>query len=115
MMRRMLLLAIAVTSLTVTVLAWQQPYPNVVTETVFENERVLVQRPKWQANQWAGEHSHAGTQLVVVLREGIVTYREGGKEWDVTRPEGEVFWRGPIKAHDHKPSKGFQVLLITIK
>ena len=78
-----------------------QEYPNITTDVVFENERVVAQRLVTEPGQWAGEHSHVAPQMVVVLKGGTMTYREGGEETQVTYEDGDVFWIEPTEAHDH--------------
>lgn len=94
-----------------------QDYPDITTDVVFENERVVAQRLTTEPGQWAGEHSHAGNQLVVVLKGGPVTYREGGEETQVTQEDGDIFWVEPTEAHDHANmgESAHEVILITFK
>ena len=94
-----------------------QDYPNITTDVVFENEHVVAQRLVTEPDQWAGEHSHAGGQMAVVLKGGPLTYREGGEETQVTYEDGDVFWVEPTEAHDHAATgeSGVEVILITFK
>lgn len=55
----------------------RQVYPNLPAEVVFENDRVVAQKIVGEPNVWAGEHAHTGSQMVVVLKGGTVTYRAG--------------------------------------
>jgi quercetin dioxygenase-like cupin family protein len=93
-----------------------QVYPNMPAELVFENERFVAQRLSSEPGQWAGDHSHTGGQLVVVLEGGTQTYREGGEETTKTREAGDVFWVEPTEAHDHAVSgdSPFTRILVTI-
>ena len=94
-----------------------QAYPNAEAGVVFENERVVVQRLDMEPNVWAGEHSHAGNQMVVVLKGGTTTYREGDEMRDETRAAGESFWIEAVEAHDHANTseEAGAALLITMK
>ncbi len=94
-----------------------QTYPNLPANVVFENDRVVAQRLASEPGVWAGEHSHTGNQLVVVLKGGTQTYREGGEETSVTFEDGDVFWVEPTEAHDHATTSEspFERVLITIK
>jgi quercetin dioxygenase-like cupin family protein len=94
-----------------------QTYPDIPVEVVFENERVVAQRISSEPGQWAGEHSHTASQLVVVLMGGTLTYREGGMETPVTYADGDVFSIEPTEAHDHSVTSDSQFvgILITVK
>ena len=94
-----------------------QTYPNVDPTVVFENDYVIVQKLSQEPGQWAGEHSHAGNQIVVVLKGGTTTYREGGEETEDTRADGEVFWLEATEAHDHATTSdsATEALLVTLK
>jgi quercetin dioxygenase-like cupin family protein len=95
----------------------RQAYPDMPADVVFENERVVAQRISVEPGQWAGEHAHTGSQLVVVLKGGTQTYREGGEETSVTYEDGDVFWVEPTEAHDHgvTSESPLAAILITIK
>lgn len=95
----------------------KQAYPNVTADVVFENEAVIAQKLASQPNVWAGEHSHAGGQLVVVLKDGTVTYREGDQERLVMHKAGDVFPVDATPAHDHALTAGTELesILITMK
>jgi quercetin dioxygenase-like cupin family protein len=97
--------------------AARQVYPNMPADVVFENERFLAQRLSSEPGQWAGEHSHTASQLVVVLMGGTLTYREGGMETPVTYADGDVFSIEPTEAHDHSVTSDSQFvgILITVK
>jgi hypothetical protein len=55
------------------ILVAQQEFPNVAdAPVVLENDKVVVQRIEFEAGKWAGEHTHGGSQLAVVLaRRGL--------------------------------------------
>jgi quercetin dioxygenase-like cupin family protein len=114
-MHRIVYIAVGlILAISATVFAMQQTYPAASPETVLENDRVVVQRIKGAPGQWVGEHSHGGNQLVVFLKGGTVALREGDKEWDETRKDGEVYWLDAV-THDHAAKTGTEALLITIK
>lgn len=94
-----------------------QTYPNADPTVVFENDYVIVQKLLQEPGQWAGEHSHTGNQIVVVLKGGTTTYREGGEETEVTRADGEAFWLEATEAHDHATTSdsATEALLVTLK
>ena len=51
----------------------QQAYPNMPgSETVLENDRVVVQALDFSPGDWTGEHSHAGNQLVVIVDDTTI-------------------------------------------
>jgi quercetin dioxygenase-like cupin family protein len=114
-MRRIAYIAIGlILGVSATVLAMQQTYPAASPEIVLENDRVIVQRVKAAPGQWVGEHSHGGNQLVVFLKASTVTQREGDKEWEETRKQGEVLWLDAV-THDHAAKTATDAILITIK
>ena len=93
-----------------------QAYPTTTPDVVFENDRLIVQLFTAEPDAWVGEHSHDGNQLVVVLRGGTMTYREGGEDTDVIYGNGEVFWIDAVAAHDHAAKDTpLEALLITLK
>ncbi len=97
-------------------MATGQQYPSLTTHVVLENDHVIVQHLAAETGKWAGEHSHPGNQLAVVLKGGTTMYREGGEERQVTRETGEVFAVPATQAHDHTAvGPAGEVLLITPK
>jgi quercetin dioxygenase-like cupin family protein len=94
-----------------------QEYPNQSANVVFENDRVIVQRLTFEPGGWAGEHSHEGGQLVVVIKGGTQAYREGGEETGRTFADGDVFMVEATDAHDHAitGAEGVESILITLK
>ena len=94
-----------------------QQYPNESADVVLENDRVIVQKLAFEPGVWVGEHGHTGGQLVVVLKSGTMTYREGGEETPRTFAAGDVFMVEPTDAHDHAVTgdEGVESILITIK
>ena len=63
---------------------------------------------------WAGEHSHDGNQLVVILSPTKMLYKEGGEETERSLKSGDVFWVDAV-THDHKPTAKGTALLISMK
>jgi quercetin dioxygenase-like cupin family protein len=97
-------------------MAGAQAYPNVTPDVAFDNDRLVAQRLSIEPGSWAGEHSHAGNQLVVVLKGGTMVYREGGEDTEVTYADGEVFWIDAVEAHDHTAKDApVDAVLITLK
>lgn len=93
-----------------------QDYPNSPAEVVLENDHVIAQRLVAEHGTWAGEHGHAGGQLVVVIKGGTMTYREGGEEIERTFSAGEVFEVEPIENHDHMvTSDSVESIILTLK
>ncbi len=93
----------------------QQKYPNLPdVPVVLDNDRVVVQKVEFHPGDWAGEHSHAGGQVVVVLDELKMVYREGGEEVERTYERGDVYWVDPV-THDHKSLSSGTGVLITLK
>ncbi len=114
-MRKLALFTLGIVGGAGALLAMQQQYPNATAEVVFENDQVVVQRVVQEADQWSGEHSHAGNQIAVVLKGATLTYKQGGEESTRTFEAGEVFWVDAVEAHDHKSNATVESLLITIK
>ena len=93
-----------------------QVYPNIPAPMLFENDEIIAQSWTSEPGVWAGEHSHMGNQLVVVVKGGTILYREGGVETPVTYQDGDVYW---IKATTHDHSGGgdspVETILITVR
>ncbi len=93
-----------------------QVYPNIPAPMLFENDEIIAQSWTSEPGVWAGEHSHMGNQLVVVVKGGTILYREGGVETPVTYQDGDVYW---IKATTHDHSGGgdspVEMILITVR
>jgi quercetin dioxygenase-like cupin family protein len=81
--------------------AGAQEYPNLTANVVLENDQVIVQQVTAEPGNWAGDHSHGGNQLAVVLQGASMTYREGGEETVETYEDGDVYWVEETAAHDH--------------
>ena len=97
------------------ILVAQQKFPNMADFPVkFDNDRVVVQEISFEPGEWAGEHSHEGGQLVIILDEIKMLYREGGEEFERTFGKGEVFWIDPVK-HDHKALTTGSAMLVSLK
>ncbi len=93
-----------------------QVYPNIPAPMLFENDRIIAQSWTSEPGVWAGEHSHMGNQLVVVVKGGTILYRKGGVETSVTYQAGDVYW---IEATTHDHSGGgdspVETILITVR
>ncbi len=94
-----------------------QVYPNIPAPVILENDEVIAQLWVSEPGVWAGEHSHMGNQLAVVVKGGTLTYREAGEETQVTYESGHVYWIGAIAAHDHTAAgdSPVEVILITMR
>ena len=115
-MRKLSFVVISVAILGVAgILLAQQKYPNLGdAPVVFDNDKVVAQRMDFDPGVWAGEHTHAGNQLVVILSGIEMTYKEGGEERTVKFEPGEVFWIDAV-THDHQVVSGGSSILITLK
>jgi len=93
-----------------------QVYPNIPAPILFKNDQIIAQRWTSEPGVWAGEHSHMGNQLVVVVKGGTILYRKGGVETSVTYQDGDVYW---IEATTHDHSGGgdspVETILITVR
>ena len=93
-----------------------QVYPNIPAPMLFENDEIIAQSWTSEPGVWAGEHSHMGNQLVVVVKGGTILYRKGGVETSVTYQAGDVYW---IEATTHDHSGGgdspVETILITVR
>ena len=66
-----------------------QIYADLPGETVLANSRVIVQRFVIQPGQSTGLHRHAGRQLLVFVKGGVLTAAAGRSSlW----PDGRVVW-----------------------
>jgi quercetin dioxygenase-like cupin family protein len=81
---------------------------------VLENDRVIVQRIDFQPGKWAGEHEHAGNQLVVLLDALEMNYKEGEDEVKASYKAGAVFWVD-AGTHDHAALNEGSGILVTLK
>ncbi len=102
-MRKLSVIVIAVAILGVAGnLIAQQEFPNISdVPVVFENDKVVAQQLEFEPGAWAGEHSHAGNQMVVILSHTKMTYSKDGEETTVEYKPGDVFWIDATK-HDHR-------------
>ncbi len=116
MQRKLLVVAICMSTLTIAgVLLAQQEYPNYPDLPVLlDNDHVVVQKNAFEPGTWAGEHSHSGKQLVVILDDIELVYKEDGKERSESFKSGDVFWIDAV-THDHKAVTKGTGILITLK
>ena len=92
----------------------QQKFPNAEFPVKFDNDKVVVQEISFKVGEWSGEHSHEGGQLVIIVDEIKMLYREDGKEVERTYAKGDVFWIDPVK-HDHKALSSGTAMLVSLK
>ena len=81
---------------------------------MLDNDHVVVQMMEFAPGEWAGEHSHPGNQLVVIVSPTKMLYREGGEETERSFKPGEVFWIDGV-THDHKATSKGKAVLISMK
>jgi quercetin dioxygenase-like cupin family protein len=97
------------------ILVAQQEYPNVDDPgVVLVNDHVVVQKMQFEPGEWTGVHSHAGNQLVVVLDDIAMIYKDEGGERQEHFEAGTVFWVDAVE-HDHKLIEGGEAVLVTVK
>lgn len=93
----------------------QLSYPNADDPAVvLENDQVIVQKFDTQPGNWVGVHKHDGNQLVVILADAKLVYREGGTEEEREFKAGDVFWVDEVE-HDHKAITKGGAVIVTIK
>ena len=82
----------------------QQYYPNVSTDVVFENDRMLVQKVVLDPGEWEGIHSHSGNQLFIMLSDGQSTVRYGDQETTSVSRAGSVGWQRAVALSERHES-----------
>ena len=82
----------------------QQHYPNVSTDVVFENDRMLVQKVVLDPGEWEGIHSHSGNQLFIMLTDGQSTVRYGDQETTSVSGAGSVGWQRAVALSERHES-----------
>ena len=99
-----------------------QTYPNVPTELLLENARMIVQRVRLEPGQWTGIHSHPGNQVYLNITGGIWSERRGGEQ-SAPSPllkAGSVGWLDSVD-HSEGHEMGnvgdttIELVLVTIK
>lgn len=114
-MRRVLWVAAAVAIVGVAgILVAQQEYPNAEFPVKFENDKVAVQEMSFTPGEWSGEHSHPGGQLVIIIDDIKMLYRENGEEVERAFSRGDVFWIDAT-THDHKAISSGKAMLVSLK
>lgn len=83
---------------------YAQRYPNIRGKTIFENDRVLVQRFLLPPGEWEGVHGHSGNQLYVMLTDGHAGARLGDQETSGFYPAGIVLWQPPVPLSERHES-----------
>ena len=74
----------------------QQRYPNIPTEVIFENDRVLVQKIVLKPGEWEGIHPHSWNQLGINLTDGQSTVRYGDEETILIGRAGSAGWQRAV-------------------
>ena len=89
----------------------EQLYPNIEGDTIYEDDRVIIQSFRLEPGQWEGVHTHPRHQLVIVTNDSdkvISTF--GNKEYVFINDEAvdtspSAFWRpGPVTLEDQHNS-----------
>ena len=93
----------------------QLSYPNADDPAVvIDNDQVVVQKFDSQPGNWVGMHKHAGNQVVIILQDAKLMYKEGGKEEEREFKAGDVFWIDEVE-HDHKAITKGGAVIVTVK
>ena len=99
-----------------------QYYPNIPSELLLENDKLVVQRFIIQPGQWEGIHSHPGNQIYVHIKGGEWSGRIGGKsEYSGEIDEdGSVGWMDaiPLSAGHDSGNTGntpIDIIYVTLK
>ena len=82
-------------------------------DTILDNDKVNILRIHTPA-EWAGEHTHPGNQIAIVLEPVTMTYKEDGNEFSKSYEVGDVIWVDAV-THDHRPSVERTFLMVTLK
>ena len=99
---------------------YNQHYPNIPGEVLFENDKLVVQKFIIEPGQWEGVHSHPGNQLYVHIRGGEWTVRQGDEKTTSESETGSVGWMEAIAlSEDHESGNTgdsvIELLWITLK
>ena len=93
----------------------QLSYPDADDPAVvLENDHVVVQKFESQPGNWVGVHEHGGNQLVVILEDATLIYKEGGEEMTKEYKAGDVYWIDAVE-HDHKAVTPGGAVIVTVK
>ena len=93
----------------------QLSYPDADDPAVvLDNDHVVVQKFDSQPGNWVGVHKHGGNQLVVILADAKLIYKEGGKEEEREYKAGDVYWIDEVE-HDHKAITKGGAVIVTVK
>jgi quercetin dioxygenase-like cupin family protein len=76
-------------------------YPNIPTEDVLENDRVIVQRFQMKPGQWEGVHAHPPNTLYIFVKGGAGGHWVSKTTNPPSRvtgfsPDGDVGWMQPV-------------------
>lgn len=91
-------------------------YADVSGTTVLDNPRVVVQKFTIQPGQSTGFHNHAGNQLLVFVKGGVLTSKATGRS--AVWPDGRVVWQGDERGDDGSTNTGsaaIELVWATIK
>ena len=99
-----------------------QTFPDIPTELVLENERMIVQRVRLDPGQWTGVHSHPGNQVYLQIKSGSWSQRRHGMQAasETQFEAGAVGWLDAIdisEEHDvgNTGNAAIEFVLVTIK
>jgi hypothetical protein len=98
-----------------------QAFPNVETELLLANDRMIVQRVRLNPGDWTGEHGRPGNQVYVVVEGGTWAERRGSAQSDPsTWPAGAVGWldaldSGEVYEIGNVGETTIEYVLVTIK
>jgi len=99
-----------------------QSYPNLPTELLLENDRMIVQRVQVEPGQWEGVHSHPGNQVSIHIKGGEWSDRRAGRSTGLTvvREAGAVDWIDAVDLGDQHESGNtgdttIDYVLVTLK
>jgi quercetin dioxygenase-like cupin family protein len=76
-------------------------YPNIPTEDLLENDRVIVQRFQMKPGQWEGVHAHPANTMYIFVKGGAGGHWVSQTTNPPSRvtgfsPDGDVGWMQPV-------------------
>ena len=82
---------------------YQQHYPYISLELLFENDRLRVQRAIVEPGVFEGAHGHPGNQIFVHIKGGTWSAIEDGVPTgpEIVRKPGESGWMGEVDKHEY--------------
>ena len=100
----------------------QQVYPDVETELLLENDRMIVQRVFLEPGQWTGVHSRPGNQVYLQIKAGSWSERRRGVQAasETHFEAGAVGWLDAIDISEgyeigNTGEAAIEFVLVTIK